>query len=43
MLNSTERELVALRSGLWRGPNAWGFRDGYRLSLAEAMANTEYG
>jgi hypothetical protein len=43
MLKLAERLLVAHHSAIWTGPNTWGFADGYRLSLKEALAKPAFG
>jgi len=43
MLTKQERILVADYSDEWTGPNTWGWLNGYRLSLWEAITHSEYG
>lgn len=38
-----ERLLVAKRSAEWTGPNTWGWANGYRMSLYEAIERSEFG
>jgi len=39
MLTAIEKKIVAQRSSLWKGPPAWGLKDGYRLGLYDAVNN----
>lgn len=43
MLSSIEKKLVAIRSNEWLGPNSWGWFNGYRLSLNQAIDQPGFG
>jgi hypothetical protein len=43
MLSVEERKLIKAKSELWNGPNCWGWRNGYKLSLQETIKHSEYG
>lgn len=43
MITLFERKLIADRTAEWRGPNAWGWNQGYRLSIQEAIRKPEFG
>jgi hypothetical protein len=43
MLTNEERKLIKTKSELWTGPNVWGFKDNYKLSLQETIKHSEYG
>jgi hypothetical protein len=42
-LRNNEKKLIAVRSNEWFGPNSWGFVNGYRLSLHQAIQHPEFG
>jgi hypothetical protein len=43
MLTKEEKQIVVCRSEIWKGPNAWGFFKGYRISLPEVLDRSQYG
>jgi hypothetical protein len=43
MLTEFEKHLIATRSDEWQGPNSWGWANGYRLTLTQAIAQPEFG
>jgi len=43
MLTTVEKQLIAVRSDEWQGPNSWGWVDGYRLNMQEAIAQPGFG
>lgn len=42
MITRREFALLAARTAAWRGPQCWGFRDGYRLGLGQAKRDTRF-
>lgn len=42
-MTNQELLLLAEKSKVWVGPNTWGWKDGYRLSLQEALASPGFG
>jgi len=43
MLTIFEKQLIVTRSDEWRGPNSWGWVDGYRLNMKEAIHQPGFG
>lgn len=43
MLSIQEIELVAFKSRIWTGPNSWGYVNGYRLNIQEAIKSPGFG
>lgn len=43
MLNKDELKLVFERSKIWTGPNTWGWVEGERLNIQEAIKHPGYG
>jgi hypothetical protein len=43
MLTVSEKKLIVIRSDEWQGPNSWGWVDGYKLNMQEAIAQPGFG
>ena len=43
MLSKKERQIVMEVSRRWTGPNTWGWMNGYRIGLKEAILKPQFG